>query len=387
MSAILHNTLRERVASWAHRNHPGELRDNVRRYLGKPPATEADARAALAFALVTAPMGGASLIDRFVAQVGHLPRAERKLFDAWARARFALLRTVDVEPGAWIDGHDVLSGRTLHILERSGSEQIEPGMWLAAFVYEADGGWAFEGSLSIVMPVTRIAAVQAAIQGYASLGIDPREAAPAATRQVANAAYDAMHRAGRPPRFVTADGDDIELVTSVVGAGWEEVCGVVLGWPDALDEGDRLSLHGLTPTPYAGGTLVRATFQLEGGEVSLFTNSRARHDEVLARWHAATGAPLPVRSESVSQVPSNRDGSPVIAETSTVHGSADQSPAQVEAELNASMNASWPDEAIPALDGLTPREAVARGRRAEVWALASGIDDELWPAAEALLRE
>ena len=42
------NALRERIASWATRHHLDELRANVRRFLGKAPSTEEEARRAMA---------------------------------------------------------------------------------------------------------------------------------------------------------------------------------------------------------------------------------------------------------------------------------------------------------------------------------------------------
>jgi hypothetical protein len=239
-SFVLRNTLRERVATWAHHHHLEELRTNVRRFLGKQPATEAEARKALAFALVTASVGSASLIDRFAAQAGHLPRAERELFAEWAGARFGLLRVREVAPGEWLDGHDVMTDRVVRIFERTGTEQMEPEMWLAVFYCTSHGRCTLEGSLSGVEVGQRIGGVQAGLRAYA--------------------VYDAINAAG-------------------------------------------------------------------------------------------AGAP----SDEVD-----------------------------DASFTA-LDAVWPDTALPELDGLTPREALAAGRRAEVWASATSVDGVPWPSALTLL--
>ena len=47
------------------------------------------------------------------------------------------------------------------------------------------------------------------------------------------------------------------------------------------------------------------------------------------------------------------------------------------------MATNWLDEAVPALDGLSPREAVAAGRRAEVWSI---LPSAIGPEAEELVR-
>jgi len=254
------NALRERIASWATRHHLDELRANVRRFLGKAPSTEEEARRAIAFAIVTAPPGGASFIDRYHAQAGHLPRAERVVFEEWARTRFGLFRIVSVTPGEGVEAHDVLADRTLHITEREGSKQMEADMWLAAFVYETDGRWSLEGTIAGLPPAPRLAVVQAALRTYAQLGADPAAAGPALTRQAANAVFEALSAA--PPA---------------------------------------------EPAP--------------GIPTDVFTR----------------------------------------------------------------LNAAWPNTALPALDGLTPREALARGRRAELWAVSTSPDGDVWPAAEVLL--
>lgn len=279
-TANLRNVLRERVATWAHRNAPAELRANVRRFLGRAPATEDEARGAIAFALVTAPADGASLLDRFAAQAGHLPRAERLLFDEWARTRFSLLCVTDVEQGEWIEVHDVLADRALVIPERSGSETIDIGMWLAAFYCETDGRPALEGALSLVPVSARVYAVQGALKGFATLGVDPREAPPAITRRIANGVLDAV----------------------------------------------RVALR------------------------------------------------------------SHPDGPAIIAEQTTLFGDAEATPDDVTDEMFEKLDAAWPDAPVPALDGLTPRQAVAAGRRAEVWAVAAAPDGGLWASAEVLLR-
>ncbi|MES2645155.1 MAG: hypothetical protein V4850_37050 [Myxococcota bacterium] len=380
------NTLRERVATWAHRTHPAELRANVRRSLGRAPATEGEARGALAFALITAPVGGASLIDRFVAQAGRSPRAERLCFEEWARTRFCLLCVTDVAPGEWIEAHDVLADRLLVIPERSGSESIDIGMWLAAFVYEADGREVFEGALSLVPLPARVYAVQAALQTFAALRAVPTDAPPATTRQVANATLDAIHRAIRPPRFVNVDGDPVEVIVSTLAEPWDAVRRVLSSWPDITEDPNVVDVYGLQPATHGGGEVVRATFLAANGAVTLQTNSRARHDEILARWTAATGTALVVRSESVKAAGSNPDGPELIVEQTILSGNAGATPESLTDAMFEQMDAAWPDDPIPALDGLTPRQAVAAGRRAEVWALAAAPDGGLWASAEVLLR-
>ncbi len=386
-TAVLRNTLRSRVATWAQRHHPAELRANLIRFRGVMPATEAEVLAVLPFACVTASVGRASFLDRYYAQAGPLPRAERALFDEWARCRFSLFRVTDVEPGAWIDLHDVLSDRALRVLERAGSQQIGRDMWLAAFVFAESDHWAMEGTVSLVGIATRFPAVQAALGVFAELGVDPSVAPPDATRRLANAVYDAINHASRPPRFLNADGDDVQLITATLGASWAEVRRVLLPWEDAVEDADdeSISIHGVEPKLHAGGEIVRASFRSTEAGVTLFTNSRARQEEVLARWQAETGLPLGVLSETDQATPSDLEGSPMILESTVLYAEEGASPDEAVAGSFAAHSRSWPDTPIPALGDLTPRQALAAGRKPEVWALAPVGDGGVLGSARALL--
>lgn len=187
------------------------------RFQGAMARTEEEAHPAIAFALVTASPERSSFYDRFVVQAKPLSRAERTLFEEWARCRFSIFRVAGVEPGAWIELHDVLADRLVHVLERAGSQQVKREMWLAAFVFSNGPTWSLEGTIAIQSPSQRIHAVQAALGAFANAGVDPIVATPDQTRRVANAVHDAMNHANRPPRIVNADGDDVLLINAIVG--------------------------------------------------------------------------------------------------------------------------------------------------------------------------
>jgi hypothetical protein len=329
---------------------------------------------AIAFALVTPPPEGPSLIERFAAQAGRLPRAERDILQQWSRAWFSLLRVHDVKLDEWIEVHDVLRDRTLRVHERSGTRGLPIGTWLAAVYFEVDRRWQFEGTLRIVPTQARLQAVQAGLAAYAALGVDPRTATPEQSRRVARATLEGVHHGSRSPRLLNADGHDILLVTSTLDLPWEEVVSVLRGWPDASVEEDNANLLGPDPVQATGGPAVRAVFAVEQGVVTLFTNSRERHDAVLARWEQATGRPLPIRGEEVQQAPSDRQGTPMIVDSARMDVPPDGDGEALAQQLLDEHDEQWLDLALPALGGLTPHEAVAQGRKAEVWALLA--DDE-----------
>lgn len=114
--------------------------------------------------------------------------------------------------------------------------------------------------------------------------------------------------------------------------------------------------------------------QLTDGVVTLDTNSRERHDAFFAWWDEHHKRPIPVLDSSEKGVPSNPHGLPIRVDVHSLRTPPGASKDDVVAHHTAHYRSRWADEPILALDGLTPRQAVEAGRRAEVWALAA--DDE-----------
>lgn len=193
------NRLRDRITDWAVRHHGAELHAAVALFLGDSLRDEQAVRTAVAFALVSAPPGGTSLIERFARGQPTLPRAERELFAQWARARFGLLRVAAVEEGAHLDLHDVVARRAFRAYEPSATEQLEPGDWVAAFYFEDAGRTVLEGAITAVPAGARLGAVQALLGALQALGTPPAEASPEATRQAARPTIAALHQALAAP--------------------------------------------------------------------------------------------------------------------------------------------------------------------------------------------
>ena len=358
------NDLRDRATEWAKQNREDELMEGILCYLGAMPRSEYAVLTAISFSLLAPAGQGPSLIERYIEIAGRLPRAERLVAQNWQKTFFSILRVIAVERGSFVDVHDVLRDRVVRVYERTGTEQLNVGTWLAAFYFEEDKRTVFEGTLLVIPPQARIFAVQAALRAYAASGVDPRSSGPKESRAVARAALDGVHKGLRPPKLVNQDGHDIQLVTSTIGLSWEEVLAVVKRWEDASIEKDLIDIFGENPVAVPGGPAVRASFRREGDAVRLSTNSRARHEAVLARWQADVGSPLPVTSEEIRPSESDPEGPLVTIDSARVQA---REAYRVEQEADA----AWLDASVPALDGLSPREAARAGRRAELWAMLS----------------
>jgi hypothetical protein len=384
--ALRIDELRERIAEWAAQRHRDELIAGIELYLGDHPREQERAMAGVAFALVAPPEDGDSLIERYAAEMGRRPRAERVLLEQWSRTWFSLLRVTSVQLDQWVEVHDVLREVHLRIYERSATRSLGGGEWLAAFYFlDPSQRWALEGTAAVVVPQARIHAVKAALAAMKAGGVDGATMSPAASRRLARPVMAAIHQGSRQPRLINADRHDILMVTSTLGLTWERLLEGVGRWSDAEVHEDHVTVFGSQPATFLEGRASRAAFHLDDdGTVTLFTNSRERHDMVLERWQAETGVALPVREEQVQQAPSDPDGPEVIVDSAVVDVAPGEDPQRAGEAAMARQGVLWLDQPVPALDGLSPRQAAAQGRRAEVWALlgaGQGLSvDE--PAAE-----
>jgi len=111
-----------------------------------------------------------------------------------------------------------------------------------------------------------------------------------------------------------------------------------------------------------GNTLIGRAW-LEGRLLRLETNSRARSDTLRARVEAACGGLIRHRAREHSDPLSSRAGP---AAASSPPEDAPPEVQQLLLDLKRRHYAEWPDHALPALGGLSPREAVGttRGREA-----------------------
>lgn len=378
------SALRDRIAEWAAEHHGAELQAGMELFLGHRPRESHRVTSALAFALVAPTPRGDSLVERYAARPGHCPRAERVLLDRWAATWFSVLRVTGVRRDAWVDVHDVLRDVTLRIHERAGSGSMTRGTWLAAFFHEDAHRWVFEGTIEVVAPQARIYAVQAALAAAREMERDPETLDPGASRRLARPVMAAIDRASRAPRLLNTDRHDVLLVTSTLDLPWSRVVEVVGAWDDAEVHEDHATVFGSAPVHHLGARTTRATFNRDGRAVTLFTNSRARHDEILARWERAISAPLPRTGEEVTAVPSDPQGQELIVDSSVLLAPEGVDPDAFARRHLADGDARWVDEPLPALDGLTPRAALAAGRRAEVWALIPTEEDRAARLAAAL---
>ncbi|MCB9678242.1 MAG: hypothetical protein H6737_24285 [Alphaproteobacteria bacterium] len=371
--------MRDRVGEWAARYHPDALAEGIRCWIGSHEPHEDLVRVGVSFALI-APVGDApSLLERFRAAAGKLPRAEREVVDDWSRAWFGVFEIVTVIPGEGLRLEDVVTGISWDVKERAASYQLEVGQWIAAFLMPVEGHIELEGTSVIMGPPSRIDAVQAYLAARPHEGPLP----PEVSRRTARPVIQAIREAERTPQFVNGDGDPIELLTATLDLTWKKVQTTLRKWDDADVGDDFASVVG--PSPEQDTPVVLGTFRPDGAKtVTLDVNSRGRLAKLAALWEARVGKPFHVLSEDVADTrlpPSDPRGRRVVLDTQMLDT---DDPEGAELDFRTTHALDWPHRPIPALDGLTPTEAAAAGRSAEVRAL---LPTDLPPVLEAHLRD
>lgn len=118
------------------------------------------------------------------------------------------------------------------------------------------------------------------------------------------------------------------------------------------------------------GMVTRGAFSQKGSLTTLFTNSRERHQEILARLRAARDAPVEVIREKVDRHPQGAPGGPqLIVDSQSFEAPEGLNKKDAERYLRRAFLQLWSSKPIPALGGLTPLQAMAAGRKAELWAV------------------
>jgi len=377
------NELRGRMAEWSAQHHQQQLLDGMRAWLCEQPPRDPYLGPAIAFALLCGYDAEPSLVQRYRDTLRAPSRLDRMVFESWEQSWFGLFEVSEVEPGLGMRMDDVFSGDSYWISERSASLQMHEGDWLFAVLQPVDGRLELEGTAAEIGPMGRLDVVQAWINGAMDRDLDPYQVQAEDSRRLALAAVEALRRSERRPKLVNHDGDRIVLLEAVVDCDWVTARECLEQWSDVQGDDDSMSWIGRYEA-VAGGRLVLASFAscLEGACFTITVNSEERLAAVFEEWKRQHGVDLAVRDRAVTDVQSDPQGKEVA--TDMVHVDSSAVDAQ-DGDYTAHLYADWANVPIPALDDLTPKQAVRAGRRAEVRALFPTLIDP--EQAEALRIE
>ncbi|MGH9276667.1 MAG: YecA family protein [Acidimicrobiales bacterium] len=265
--------------------------------------------------------------DRFLASRGPLlPEDELLLAESWLFVARTVYEIVAVDPGTGLQVRDLRSGDVLHVRERTLSQHVQTDSFVCARAVPDGETHQFVGAVLPVAPGRETDV----------LDLCDEEDAEALCE------YAAVLQ--RPPKLETREGEPLMD------------CRAILDVPDSsraadiLDahytrEGDAwVDLHAID----VDEEIVRGTLTLTGSRLEMTTNSEPRVERMLGVLLAALPGACVVSDERVPFVPGSRSGAtapPLVLDPDIVE------------ELQDRFERQWVDESVPALAGLTPRQA------------------------------
>ena len=274
-----------------------------------------------------------------------LPDDERALLVEWLDCPWDLYEVIDVAPGQSMSLKGVSSGAVFDVNERSGSRNVERGQMLLTRVARVGDE---DQIIANIMPIPlrlRESAISLVASGFETHDVAEWLASLYAPIQVFN-------REGHETVFCTT-------TLRVRGGDWLAATAALNDMLPGGEDGRWTAIVVIN-----GESTVAASFERRDGELVVFANSRERSTLYVDALLALHGAPFEIVHEDVQSV------AEVVAARQTDDVKIDESDEDVAfqnsqevqefmANYIASMERKWVDEPLPALRGLTPRQALA----------------------------
>jgi hypothetical protein len=297
----------------------------------------------------------AGLLEAFCDERGPLlPADELALARAWSTAEGSVYEVTAAEPGAALELRDVRTGERVRVVERAGSEELRRGAYVFAHVIPVgDEDRLTPGTITI------------------PFGLRDRLVAFLDTEPPAEAIAAWFADAEAPPQLVNFEGEPTVLCTATYRVADGEDAWAGLGEVLDVDE-DRV----VERTETDGREVVRGWIRRDPELFVIEANSEAR----LARLQAMLLEVAP-DAELVDEqrvLPSDVLAGAAYADVSAAVTGDEDPPPELVAFLDqhmAEQERRWVDESIPALGGLTPRQAADDPtRRADLQRLLDEFD-------------
>ena len=287
-----------------------------------------------------------------------LPDDELVLVRAWLETRPSLWQVVNVTKGLSIEVLDTRTGERIVVADRSASEGLNLGDYLLARIVPASSKWLFTGEMVLVPLVHRASLLEL-------LNDDADTESLAAW----------IGRLFAPIQMANYEGDDVVLCHAVLAP-------VATSWGRLSETLDRVFRRSednqWTEFIEINGTsMVRSILRREDDTLVLQANSVERFERVLQVLREEIG-----EFEILDEVRTNLSSSADVASTRSALSSKTSTDEEIPDEILAAVRHlmrekedTWLDESIPALGGLTPRQAAADPtRREDLAALLNEFD-------------
>ncbi len=323
---------------------------------------------------------GASAAEHFAAERGaRLTARERGWLDAQRAAWLSVWEVVTLDRGRGMTVKDLLTNETREVLESSASRTLFERHAILGRVAEYEGIAVFAGMhprpLEPRDAATVVLAARTRLRRKTAIPIDRlRDEAIVEylTKRWEEAVADQDLRSSTPPQLFNTDGDELLLTVDhfdVDPAARSQVLARIA----KIEEADETQTDGdedvipfvQAASAQAGGleTVLTGRVCVRDDKLRIETNSIRRADRLRARVEKACGDRIRFRTREHTD-----PTSPQVRER-VRRTSASPMPPEAEALVRGAKErhyADWVDFPIPALGGLTPREAIRsrRGREA-----------------------
>ena len=313
--------------------------------------------------------GGA--FEDFVEQRGFLlPDDERLLAEQWLLVDRSVFDVTAVRRGVGFTARDLRTGDTLEVRDRAASRSLKPGDLICARIVPTGDIMQVFGGIEPVALHDRDA-----LLALLDEGPEPDELVAFLSRRFA------------PPSLVNTEGDPLVLRDIVLVPSNPEALSAELDQTYRRIEGTDQP-EWMFEQLIDGFDRICATLRLTGSDLHVNTNSDRRMDGVLATIRKLDPE-VAVISDERQPIPTARDAARLARElpsAGTEAGTGLIAPEDLAPELQEALaehmrsyEQQWLDMAIPALHGLTPREAAEDPTRRDdlVRLLASfEVDDD-----------
>jgi len=326
------------------------------------------------------PFAGHTLAEHYRhRKKGVLSARERAWLDAEARAWLSIWEVTAIEAGAGMTLKDLLCGEVRDVKEATASKTLSMRDAVLARVIEFEATALLSTVYPRSLPPFEAAEVVRRVRGRLRLRrrvpIDRLRELKISTYMVKRwkeAVEDLDQRQQAPPMVTNTDGDDLLLTTDhfdLADGARAEVVKRLLALEDAERCGDDqgvtvVSLHrSKDAAPREPNNILIGLARIGPRRLAVETNSVRRADDVRRRVEAACGGLLRHRLREHSDPRSTANLTAPASGPQPLEGPEVD---RFIVEHKKRHYAEWPDVPLPALRGLTPREAVktreGRGR-------------------------
>ncbi len=366
----------DKVSAFAIERHPGRIKAAQQAFSGGDAIAEWEVLGFLSHCIYhDRDRHGETLADLYRRERGAFSSGqEREALDALCESRFSLYEVLDAHPGRGLDIRDEAGGEALFVHEVSGSRDAVRHDRLLAWVVPLGASYLFDGAVNHV-PLLHVPAVRDALLAgiEEARGRHPDGAEHEIRALAAPRAYAALRKAlrgGAMPAVCNTDGDEIvpcEASWAISDA--PRVCRVLESHPDmepcvGAPGGCSFAWTGPgSPDSPLPGPVKLGTIDVGAGRLSLETNSLERRARGSALVEALLG-PLVADRRDQLHPPGRMGGRVEDGSTSSwLEDLPEGERREAYDQINVQLMKRWMDSKIPALGGLTPREAARDLRR------------------------